>query len=175
MSGLMKLRNLKVSLYSSEPVFNRIQNDQKLHFNFDRAKLIIYKHSPSLLNLTGLRSFEELNTIKRLVETKFNIKIIKIKIDCCFFSHKQSSGYNIDLGAIYNELKNSKVYFVSYEAEIFAGLTMKPRNDKTFPSVLLFRTGSFTVIGGRSGRILKQVETEILQLREKYNRNGRIQ
>ena len=73
------------------------------------------------------------------------------------------------MGEAYYFLRDSKVFFVSFEPEIFAGLVMKPY-DKFFPSVLLFRTGSYTIIGGKTSGIIKQTEVEVQKVIEKFNK-----
>ena len=56
-----------------------------------------------------------------------------------------------------------------FEPEIFAGLVLKPY-DKFFPSVLLFRTGSYTIIGGKSASIIRKTEEEVVKIIEKFNK-----
>ena len=167
----MILRNIKATLFLAQPLFERETSTRKMKYKISKASVIAYYHTPSQLNITGVKSFEELQTCKRIIETKFKAKIIKTKIDCCFFSHKETrkNCFNIDLSEAYYFLRDSKVFFVSFEPEIFAGLVLKPY-DKFFPTVLLFRTGSYTVIGGKSGSIIKKTEEEVVKIIEKFNK-----
>ena len=165
----MILRNIKATLFLAEPLFEREKSTRKMKVKISKASVIAYYHTPSQLNITGVKSFQELRTCKRIIETKFNTKIIKTKIDCCFFSHKERNCFNIDLSEAYYFLRDSKVFFVSFEPEIFAGLVLKPY-DKFFPTVLLFRTGSYTVMGGKSVGIIKKTEEEVVKIIKKFNK-----
>ena len=167
----MILRNIKATLFLSEPLFEKETSTRKMKCKVSNASIIAYYHTPTQLNLTGVKTFQELRTLKRIIETMFDNKIINTRVDCCFFSHKETrkSQFNIDLAEAYYFLRDSKVFFVSFEPEIFAGLVLKPY-DKFFPSVLLFRTGSYTIIGGKSASIIRKTEEEVVKIIEKFNK-----
>lgn len=171
---MMLLKNIKATCFLSEPLFEKEKSTKKMKDKIWHISIIVYYHSPSLVNLTGLRSFEEYKACKLMLEKRYNVKIIKSKIDCCFFSHKETrkNEFNIDLRAAYHYLKDSKVFFVSFEPEIFAGLVLKPY-DKFFPSVLLFRTGSYTIMGGKTPKIIKVTQNEVLKIIQKFNKVGK--
>ena len=172
----MILKNIKATMFLSEPLFEKEMNSKKMKSNIQNISVIVYHHSPAQLNVTGVENFQVLQNCKRMIENKFKCKIIKTRIDCCFFSHKETrkNQFNIDLGEAYYFLRDSKVFFVSFEPEIFAGLVMKPY-DKFFPSVLLFRTGSYTIIGGKTSSIIKQTEVEVQKVIQKFNKISKVQ
>ena len=171
LSMKMILRNLKATLFLSEPLFEKETSTRKFKFKISNASVIAYYHTPSQLNVTGVKSFPELKLCKNIIETKLRITVIKTRIDCSFFCHKETRKnlFNIDLGKAYYSIRKSKVFFASFEPEIFAALVLKPY-DKFYPTVLLFRTGSYTIIGGKSGSIIRKTEEEVLNIIKKFNK-----
>ena len=167
----MILRNLKATLFLSEPLFEKETSTRKSKFKISNASVIVYHHTPSQLNVTGVKSFSELKLCGKIIETKFKVKIIKTRIDCSFFCHKETrkNQFNVDLGEAYYSIRKSKVFFASFEPEIFAALVLKPY-DKFYPTVLLFRTGSYTIIGGKSGNIIRKTEEEVVNIIKKFNK-----
>ena len=79
-----------------------------------------------------------------------------MRIDCIFFSKKDTT--NIDLKAICRYLQGNCDYFFNYDVESFPGMFLQPL-DKKLPTILVFRTGSYTIMGGKSiDGIVKSVE-----------------
>ena len=115
----MILKNIKATMFLSEPLFEKEMNSKKMKSNIQNISIIVYHHSPAQLNVTGVENFQVLQNCKRMIENKFKCKIIKTRIDCCFFSHKETrkNQFNIDLGEAYYFLRDSKVFFVSFEPE----------------------------------------------------------
>jgi hypothetical protein len=46
-------------------------------------------------------------------------------------------------------MQENKDYFVNYNIELFAGMYLQPVN-KVNPTIITFRTASFTLMGGKS-------------------------
>jgi TATA-box binding protein (TBP) (component of TFIID and TFIIIB) len=141
----MKLNNIKASFIFENSVLKN-QNKQVIWKN-GNFTFTIYKHSQHLLNVTGLKSAEEIEQQKSVIEEMFQQEVKKVRIDNVFFSKKDYK--NIDMCTLYNDLKENKDYFVSYNIEVFPGMYLHPK-DKQYPTMIIFRTGSFTIMGGKS-------------------------
>ena len=111
--------------------------------------IIIYGHSPCLLNVTGLKSSKEIKQLKIDLESKFKVDCFKIRIDNIFYSHKDTKVYS--LYHLFYFLKGfcPKGYRVDYNVEIFPGMFLKSKF-KTLPTLILFSTGSYSIIGAKS-------------------------
>ena len=62
----------------------------------------------------------------------------------CFSPKKMKK--NINLNAIERYLKNNEMFAVNYNQELFPGMRLLPK-DKKYPTIGLFGSGSFTMIG----------------------------
>ena len=69
--------------------------------------------------------------------------------------------------SLYNDLKENKDYFISYNIEVFPGMYLHPK-DKQYPTMIIFRTGSFTIMGGKSLKAIYESELFLNTLIEKY-------
>jgi TATA-box binding protein (TBP) (component of TFIID and TFIIIB) len=159
----MKLNNVKASFIFENNVV-KDQNKQVIWKN-GNFTFTIYKHSQQLVNITGLKSAEEIEQQKSLIEELFQQKVKKVRIDNVFFSKKDYK--NIDMPSLYNHLKENKDYFVSYNIEVFAGMYLHPK-DKQYPTMIVFRTGSYTMMGGKSLKVVYESELFLNTLIEKY-------
>ena len=74
-------------------------------------------------------------------------KIKEERIDNLFFSKKDKKNIDLDQLSIY--LHGHTKYFASYTHELFPGMHLLPK-DKSFPTIVLFRTGSFTLMGSKN-------------------------
>ena len=159
----MKLNNIKASFIFEN---NLIQHENKqLIWKNGNFTFTIYKHSQQLVNITGLKSAEEIEQQKSVIEEMFQQKVKKVRIDNTFFSKKDYK--NIDIPSLYKHLKENKDYFVSYNIEVFAGMYLHPK-DKQYPTMIIFRTGSYTMMGGKSLKIVYECEIFIKTLIQKY-------
>ena len=84
------------------------------------------------------------------IEHTFNVKIKEVTIDNQFFSHKDNKG--LDLVKIYENIKESKDHYVMYEPELSPAIIIKNKN-RVYPTILLFRTGSYTFLGGKMANV----------------------
>ena len=50
-----------------------------------------------------------------------------------------------------------KNYFCNYDIELFAGMYLQSKN-KFYPTILLFRTGCYTLMGGKSFKCIYKSE-----------------
>ena len=71
--------------------------------------------------------------------------------------------------SLYKHLRENRRYFVNYNIELFAGMYIHPK-DRLYPTMLIFRTGSYILMGGKSLKILYKCEQFLQHLIEKFNR-----
>lgn len=159
----MKLNNIKASFIFE----NNVVNNSKKHIIWKNGNFTftIYKHSQHLVNVTGLKSAGEIEQQKMLIEELYQQQVKKVRIDNTFFSKKDYK--NIDMCSLYNDLKEDKDYFISFNREIFPGMHLHPK-DKQYPTMIIFRTGSFTIMGGKSIKVVYESELFLKTLIEKY-------
>jgi TATA-box binding protein (TBP) (component of TFIID and TFIIIB) len=143
----MKLKNIKASFIFGEDLIEKRNGTEKLIFKEKNVTFTIYKHTPDLLNVTGVKSLAQLKSCKEEMEKHFEKKIKEERIDNLFFSKKDKKNIDLDQLSIY--LQGHKKYFASYHHELFPGMHLLPK-DKSFPTIVLFRTGSFTLMGSKN-------------------------
>ena len=162
----MELKNIKVRfIFEKDVVIN--PNSQMIWKN-GKSTFSIYKDATKFINATGLRSLHEIEQQKLVMEKLFKQKIISVKIDNIFFSKKDDK--NLDMCSLYNYLKGNKDYFCDYNIELFAGMYLHP-SDKVYPTILLFRTGSYTLMGGKSMKVIYESEHFVKDLIQKFEKN----
>ena len=66
-------------------------------------------------------------------------------------------------------MKNSNTVFVDYHIELFAGMYFHPKKE-CYPTILFFRTGSYTMMGGTKESILKECEMFVISLIKKFHK-----
>ena len=109
----------------------------------------IYHHSPYLVNVTGVKTLEQLKLARQIIEEKLQQAVVKVRIDNTFFSQKNCR--NVDLNKVYTFMQQSETFHVDYNVELFAGMYLHPKKTK-YPTILFFRTGSYTIMGVNSGK-----------------------
>ena len=155
----MKVNNIKCSVHSSKSIFEgKLHKNKKYTTSFGNATLIVYGHSPLLINITGLKSMKEIHTEQKYLEVAYNVKCSDVKVDNIFYSHKDCC--NIDMNALYYHLRqhHKDNYVIDYNVELFPGLYMKSKI-KGLPTLILFRTGSYTIMGCKSIEMLIKYKT----------------
>ena len=90
----MKLKNLKASFILKEkvPTLPKVKN---VTFKQDNFTFNIYHHSPCLVNVTGVKTFERLKLARQIIEKKLQQSVLKVRIDNTFYSQKNYR--NVDL------------------------------------------------------------------------------
>ena len=134
------------------------------HYGFT---FTIYHRTPYLVNVTGVKSFERMNIAKQIIEEKLQKSVKKVRIDNTFFSQKNYR--NVDLAQVYMFMQNYEDFLVDYNCELFAGMYFKPKKPN-YPTILFFRTGSYTMMGGKCMTHIKSSETFVNKLIEKYDK-----
>ena len=140
----MKLKNMKVSFLFGENILQKKDGTEKVKFKQRGVSYTVYKHTPTLLNVTGIKTLAQIKKEKMEMEKYFEKNIVKVRIDNLFFSEKNEK--NINLNAIERYLKNNEMFTVNYHQELFPGMHLLPK-DKKYPTIGLFRSGSFTMMG----------------------------
>ena len=146
-------------MQSSKPIFEgKLKKNQKFISHFENIILTIYGHSPLLINLTGVKSFEKIHSTRKYIEFVYDVKCSDVRIDNIFYSHKDCR--NIDMNALFYHLRNEHKdkHTIDYNVELFPGLYMKSKI-KGVPTIILFRTGSYTILGCKSIEILIKYKT----------------
>ena len=162
----MKLCNLKASFIFKKP----IETSKKVNnfiFRHTPFTFTIYHHSPCLVNVTGVKSMDQLTLAQEIIEGKLQQQVDHVRIDNTFFSQKNFA--NVDLNQVYAFMKNSDTFFVEYHIELFAGMYFHPKKEH-YPTILLFRTGSYTMMGGTEENILKECEEFVMSLIQKFDK-----
>ena len=155
----MKIKNIKVRFIFEKDVVEK-PNGHVIWRN-GKSTFSIYKDSRKFINVTGLKSIQEIKQQKLAMEKLFKKNVISVKIDNMFYSKKDSK--NIDMGSLYTYLKGRQDYFCNYNIELFAGMYLHPTN-KVYPTILLFRTGSYTLMGCKSLKLILEVEKYVKDL-----------
>ena len=161
----MELKNIKVRFIFENDVITKPK--RQIIWKNGKLSFSIYKDAIKFINVTGLKSLREIEQQKSAMEDLFKQKIINVKIDNIFFSKKDDK--NIDMLSLYNHLKGVKNYFCNYNIELFSGMYLHPLN-KLYPTILLFRTGSYTLMGGKSLKNIYESENfvkDLIQMFEK--------
>ena len=161
----MELKNIKVRFIFEKDVITKPNN--QIIWKNGKVTFSIYKDANKFINVTGMRSLREIKQQKLAMEDLFKQKIINIKIDNIFFSKKDDK--NIDMCALYYYLKENKDYFCNYNIELFAGMYLHPSN-KVYPTILVFRTGSYTLMGGKSLNAIYKSENFVKDLIQKFEK-----
>ena len=155
----MKIKNIKVRFIFEKDVI--VKSNSQIIWRNGKSTFSIYKDARNFINVTGLKSLQEIKQQKLVVEKLFKQKITTVKIDNIFYSKKDYK--NLDMHSLYSYLKDRKDFFCNYNIELFAGMILHPAN-KNYPTILLFRTGSYTLMGGKSMKLILESEKFVIDL-----------
>ena len=155
----MKVKNIKVRFIFDKDVI--VKSKRQIIWRNGKSTFSIYRGATNFINVTGLKSVQEIKQQKLAMEKLFKQNIISVKIDNIFYSKKDSK--NVDMGSLYNYLKGRQDYFCNYNIELFAGMYLHPSN-KVYPTILLFRTASYTLMGCKSMKLILESENFVQDL-----------
>ena len=163
----MRLNNIKVTLRFEKPFFKKRCTNEKITIKHDSATLVFYTHSPHLCNLTGIKSQERVQRIIKTLESEFDNPCQGIKIDSCLVTQK--SLHPVRLEKIKAALPGiTPMYRTEFVVELTTGETqclkfihplftllsacyVKPHDVyRDYPTINIFHTGTFQLIGGHS-------------------------
>ena len=149
----MSIKNIKASFILEDKIDTP---SKKCIFKRDNVVYTIYPRVPNLVNVTGMKRFEQLEIVKKIVESKLKQKVVKVRIDNTFFSKKNYE--NVDMVKVYKFMQNSPLFHVDYNIELFAGMYLHPRTSE-YLTILFFRTGAYTMMGAMKKDILIECQT----------------
>ena len=81
----MSIKNIKASFILKDKIDTPSKN---CIFKRDNVVFNIYPRVRNLVNVTGIKRFEQLEIAKKIVESKLKQKVVKVRIDNTFFSKK---------------------------------------------------------------------------------------
>ena len=163
----MKLKNIKASFIFDQNLIEEKSGTEKFIFKEENVTYTIYKHTPYLLNVTGVKSIAQLMNCRSDMEERFESEIIEDRVDNLFFSKKDNK--NLDMDQLHQYLKGNELYYASYVHELFPGMHLLPKN-KLYPTIVLFRTGSFTLMGSKDLDCIFESESFVARLIEKFDK-----
>merc|ERR1711894_636659 len=91
----MKIKNIKVRFIFDKDVIEK--PIRQVIWRNGKSTFSIYKDSRKFINVTGLKSLQEIKQQKLAMEKLFKQNIISVKIDNIFYSKKDSK--NVDMGS----------------------------------------------------------------------------
>ena len=167
----MRVCNIKISLYFEKELFKKEKTNRKIIIKDGEWIITQYLHSPNLINITGLKSKDDIVKVIKHLEDKFNNKCVKHQIDSAMLSHKDSK--LIKMIDIMKHIKSvTNLFYIDYHPELFTGMYLKPYN-RDYPTVNLFYTGSFQLLGGKSFEKIDSTITIVKDLIQKCE-NGML-
>ena len=113
----MKLKNIKASFIFDQNLIEGKSGTEKFIFKEKNVTYTIYKHTPHLLNVTGVKSIAQLLNCKSDMEERFSKSIIQERVDNLFFSKNAAKRDNE--GAVCNSGIGMLFYVLNLFALIF--------------------------------------------------------
>ena len=149
----LKIRNIKLSLTVDKPIYI---NSKMLIINpINKVKITIYKHSPYLINVTGIDSYKSFQEIKQILQKTYNFKIIKQNIDSIMLNYKSLKHKKINLNILSRFCHEYKDYTLDFNSELFNAPFLKSKEN--CGTLILFSTGSVQVMGCKSLLEIKKI------------------
>ena len=127
--------------------------------------ITIYPKCKTLVNITGIKYYDDVSCVVRLVKKIFNCEIEEVNFDCAFYSVKNFNNYR--LNAVYEILKRNKFMIVEYFPESFAGIVVKNCKKNSPLTLLIFRTGSVCMLGKITESCAKKLYNIITKILKK--------
>lgn len=112
------------------------------------TKITIYKHSPRLLNVTGIRDFNQISSIETSIKEKFQCEIKEKKIDAIMLNYKSKTHQKINLNKLSHICSRLSTHKLDYNCELFNAPFLKSKTNRG--TLLLFSSGSIQVMGAKT-------------------------
>ena len=161
----MSLKNIKATYIFPIPLHNGLAKNDV--FKINNATFTIYKKHPYQIHITGMKSKKLLEYYRKILEKKYSQHVTNVRIDNLFFTRRQRM--NIDMCKLYYHMKNSKKYFPHYNLETFCGMYLQP-HDKFYPTIVLFTSGTFTLMGGKSFDAISETDMFVCNLTKMFKK-----
>ena len=156
----LRCRNIKINvtlsqsidpglLHSKDLTITNKKTCFTLRYVYLDCVITIYKHSPTSLHITGIKSPSAITEVYEFLSNFINARVISSKINNSMFCGKL--GHHVKISSIVREIeRNCSFYSCNFCEEIFPALFIKPTKDKRkegVPTILLFPNGSFIIMG----------------------------
>ena len=142
----MKLCNVKISLHFENDLFGKEKSNRKIFKHVRSWTITQYCSTPSHVHVTGIKSMSEIDDAVQVLESMYNQKCLKVNINSMLHSHKDTKNLKFDTILEQFDSKNG-IFYIDFQPELFTGAFLKPY-DRSYPTIILFYTGSFQLIGG---------------------------
>ena len=161
----LQCKNLKIKIrYSKTFEISRLGGEQvtisvkKSCIIMKRLKttVTIYNHSPHTIHVTGITMQQQLDEFLQYLLKNLKQTPVEYKVDNSMFSCKMDN--SIDLMRVMDKMPKQAPYYCVYKRTIFPALFCKPKKafkTKRYPTILIFRSGSFLLLGGTSVDIVR--------------------
>ena len=139
----LEIKNIKISLILHEELKD-LPNQKIIKHN--NAVITFYPSNKRIINVTKLKTLNELYQIQNEIQSLFNVKVKKLKIDAIMLSRRVMNK-RFSLKKMLKTLEKYKDLFkCDYHPELFHSPWFKSRDGK-HGSFNVFTTGSSTVMG----------------------------
>ena len=162
----LQVVNIKCSFFIDKPL--RINERMKIINPYDNVKITIYNHSPNLINVTGIKSFEKLEIFKIYLSNQFSVNIIQERIDAIMLNYKSPIHKKINLNKLSNICSNIKNYNLDFNCELFNAPFLKSKSKNG--TLLLFSSGSVQIMGVKRKRDIPFYQIFLFFLFTKYKK-----
>ena len=118
--------------------------------------ITIYKHSPTSLHITGIKSDLMIIEVFEFLANVLNTRIISSKINNSMFCGKFD--HHVNISYIIKRIGKSAFYTCTFCEEIFPACFIKGTKEKKregFPTILLFPNGSYIIMGAKNIQSVK--------------------
>jgi len=124
------------------------------HSNFVVLRLLHFVitsfYKAKSVNVTGVRNFDDLEKARQafndFIKPKIKVEKEDVIVDCSTSSGRTNQKVHIDLPKIQADIDGEKIG-VSYNPHYFPGAVIRRKKKGT---VILFRTGSYIILGSKS-------------------------
>ena len=176
----LRCRNIKINvtlsqsidpglLHSKDLTITNKKTCFTLRYVYLDCVITIYKHSPTSLHITGIKSPSVITEVFEFFSNVLNTRIISSKINNSMFCGKL--GHHVKIPYIVQEIeRNCSFYNCNFCEEIFPALFIKPTIEKRkegVPTILLFPNGSFIIMGAKNVIRVKQAFMFLTHLTKK--------
>lgn len=151
----LEIGNIKIScLLDHEMIPQVVKRDKKV--------FTVYKHSKMLLNISGIKSIQELYIYQH------GLKYQTFRIDNIMFSRKCRLNYDVNKLVQRVRMLYSHKYHVQYDEELQSakGIYVIPKQ-KPGPSFVIYRTGSVTIMGAKNFHCKRDCEQMLKNIYDK--------
>jgi TATA-box binding protein (TBP) (component of TFIID and TFIIIB) len=165
-STMIQCRNLKISLSLMNTLnLERVENFRETNCSYliynnvyNKCVITVYKHSMRRLHITGICNKSDLHTIFDFVREVLKNVILTGSIQNSLFSFKNvNKNINFNFKNVMKFVNN--IYNIKFNAEVFPAIFFRPIlkfKKMGFPTILLFSSGSYVLIGGCRMKYIKK-------------------